>query len=152
MRKRIIRSGLPGLLRRLVRSRAGTVTVEFVIWMPVFVFILALTADACKLYLTQADMFNVARDTARRMSTGQLVTTADAEAYASDKLLYSSLGYTFNITKDTDSTTHVTDDTVEIGVPAMDASVFGLLPVIGNFKNAQVRATIVMRDETESAT
>jgi Flp pilus assembly protein TadG len=143
MRKRIYRSGVPGLLKRLAHSRAGTVTVEFVVWLPVFVFLLALTADACKLYLTQADMWSVARDTARRMSTGELATPEAAETYASGQLLY-PLDYTYTITQDT-------DDTVQISVPISDACVFGVLPVVGNFGGSQMVARVVMRVESEGS-
>jgi Flp pilus assembly protein TadG len=143
---RISRSlrGLSGRLKAMAASDAGTVTLEFVAWMPVFVFILALTADACKLYLTQADMWSVARDTARRMSTGQLATPADAQNYATGHLLYSTLGYTFTITQGG-------DDTVEIAVPVTNACVFGILPVVGNFSSAHIDAKVVMRAETEGA-
>lgn len=154
MRSRIscLFRGAAGRLRRLLRSQAGTVTVEFVIWMPVFVAIIALTSDAAKLYLTQADMHNVARDTARRMATGELTSISAAQDYAAGQLLYPSLTYSYNITKVTDTTTNVTDDTVEISVPVSQACVFGLLPVLGNFSSALIDEKVVMRDEVEGAT
>ena len=133
---------MSGWLRRLVRSEIGSVTVEFVAWMPVFMFVLALTADACKLYLTQADMWTVARDTARRMATGQLATPTDAQNYAKQHLLYASSSYTYTITQDV-------DDTVEIKIPITDACVFGILPVIANLSSTQMAAKVVMRAESE---
>jgi Flp pilus assembly protein TadG len=148
MRSRISRlfRGAAGRLKRLLRSQAGTVTVEFVIWMPVFVAIIAITSDAAKLYLTQADMHNVARDTARRLATGELTNPTAAQDYAKSQMLYSSLTYTYHITQDG------TDDTVEISVPVSQACVFGLLPVLGNFSDALIDEKVVMRDEVEGAT
>lgn len=130
-------------LRHGWRNDIGTVTVEFVIWMPVFMFILALTADTCKLYVTQANMWSVARDTARRMTTGQLATPDAAKTYAADHLLYRTLNYTYTITADG------TDDTVQISVPITDASVFELLPHLANLMTAQMTASVTMRSETE---
>lgn len=131
-------------LKRLARGESGVVTLEFVAWMPVFVVILALTADACKLYLTQADMWSVARDTSRRMSTGQLGTPESAQAYAQSQLLYGTLDYTFTITQGV-------DDSVEIRVPLTSACVFGILPVLANMGSAQIDAKVVMRAESEGS-
>ncbi len=50
-------------------------TIEFVVLMPVFIFILLFTVDASVLFLTRSDMTNVARDVVRRMSTRELDST-----------------------------------------------------------------------------
>lgn len=127
------------LLKRFVRSTRGALTVEFVIWIPVFLVIMAFTADACKLYLTQADMWDVARDTARRMSTGQYCKIPDAQTYAQSQLLY-PLSYTFTITPGT-------TDVVEIDTPVSGASVFGILADYGGFTANTLRAKVSMPAE-----
>jgi hypothetical protein len=127
-------------LNAVIRKKDGLVSVEFVLWMPVFFLILAFTADACVLYLMQADMWNVARDTARRMATGQLTTTAAAQTYASGQLLYPSKPYTYSITQGT-------DDVVGISVPISNASIFGVLAVYGSFSGATLNAQVTMRAE-----
>jgi len=127
-------------LKAFSRGRSGLVTVEFVLWLPVFLVILAFLADGCMLYLMQADMWSVARDTARRMTTGQL-DSSGAQSYAASALLYSSRPYTITATQGS-------DDIVEISLPVQDASVFGVLAVFGSFTNLMLDAKVTMRDET----
>ncbi len=43
----------------------GTVSVEFVLWMPLFLVILALAIDASLLFMSQSNYWSVSRDTAR---------------------------------------------------------------------------------------
>jgi Flp pilus assembly protein TadG len=137
-------------LARALRREGGSATVEFVIWIPVLLIILAITADACKLYLTQADMYNVARDTARRMSTGQLSTVATAKTYAQGELLYYNSNYTITPAMNATacaSTGNTVDDVVTISVPVGKAAVFGILTVYGAFSTATLRAKVTMRQE-----
>lgn len=126
-------------LARYLRSTRGSMTVEFVIWIPILLVILAFTADACKLYLTQADMWDVARDTARRMSTGQYCAPDAAQDYAETQLLY-PLTYTFAITQGA-------NDIVEITTPVAGASVFGVLASYGGFIDKTVGAKVTMPSE-----
>lgn len=65
-----------------LRDERGAQTVEFVLWVPIITALLLLVADAATLYITHNEMWNVARDTARRMSTGQLASAEEAEAHA----------------------------------------------------------------------
>jgi Flp pilus assembly protein TadG len=127
------------LLKRFARSTRGVLTIEFVIWIPIFMVILAFTADACKLYLTQADMWDVARDTARRISTGQYCNNVDAESYARAQLLY-PLTYRFSIVKGA-------SDVVEISTPVAGASVFGALANFGGFAANTLSAKVTMPAE-----
>lgn len=127
-------------LARFGREQQGVITVEFVIWMPVFLVMLAFIADASFLYLMQADMWNVARDTTRRMTTGQL-TAANAPAYAGAQLMYPSKPYIVTATQGL-------DDVVEISIPIKNASVFGVLAVFGSFSDATLRAKVTMRAES----
>ena len=66
-------------------DESGAVTVEFVLWVPVFVLILAITVDATVLFMTQANLWSIARDTTRLMAARYL-TDAEAEAYALDRM------------------------------------------------------------------
>jgi Flp pilus assembly protein TadG len=127
-------------LIRFGREHSGSITVEFVIWIPVFLVIMGFIADATSLYLMQADMWNVARDTARRMTTGQLSAPA-AQTYAASALLYPNRPYTVTATQGT-------DDVVEISIPVQNASIFGVLAAFGGFSNSILDAKVTMRDET----
>lgn len=62
-------------VRRFLRDERGNATIEFVIWIPWFMFLLLMVADASFLYLDMTRMENAARDGARRLSTGQYDTT-----------------------------------------------------------------------------
>ncbi len=94
--------------------------------------------DASILYLTHSEMWNAARDTARRISVGA-INTADAPDYASNKLLLSGRTYTL-AASDTGPVM------VEISVNVGDASVFGFFkPVLGR----QLTARVEMMKEHE---
>ncbi len=53
-----------------LRDEKGAVTIEFVLWVPIFVGLFVLVTDASIIYLTHSEMWSVARDTTRRMTTG----------------------------------------------------------------------------------
>jgi Flp pilus assembly protein TadG len=78
-------AGLRNRLTRSIRSfrngSDGAVTVEFVLWVPVFTGLLLLTADASVVFMNQSNFWNVTRDTARIVSRHGLEPEA-AEAYA----------------------------------------------------------------------
>lgn len=64
--------GIGQTVARFVQDDHGSVTIEFVLWMPLFSLLLMIAADASLMYLTMTRMENVARDAARRVSMGQL--------------------------------------------------------------------------------
>ena len=71
--------------RRLPSCRRGAVTVDFVLWMPVFAFALAVVADASLLLSAQSRLLDVARDASRVVSLG-LSDTAQAEAMIAGRM------------------------------------------------------------------
>ena len=60
---------------RLLRDEKGSSSLEFVLWVPLFAFLLMLTANASFAYMDLTRMQNVARDGARRIAMGQYDTT-----------------------------------------------------------------------------
>ena len=56
--------------QRFFRDANGSATIEFVLWVPLFGFLLMLTANAAFTYLDMTRMENAARDGARRISIG----------------------------------------------------------------------------------
>jgi hypothetical protein len=132
--------------RNFARKPDGSVTIEFVLWMPVLLLILAFSADASQLYLIRANMWTVAGETARRMTTGQL-TSGTAQAYAAGQLLYPNLPYTYSFVQGSATASPPVDDVAEISVPIANASVFGVLAVWGNFTNSVLDAKVTMRSE-----
>ena len=72
-------------LDRFRRDETGALTVEFVLWVPVIMAVLIVVIDAATIYVTHTEMWNVARDTARRMVI-EFTTTAQAKAYANNAM------------------------------------------------------------------
>ena len=46
----------------------GSHTIEFVLWVPIFILILSLVVDVCFLFLAQSRMFDVASDATRQLA------------------------------------------------------------------------------------
>ena len=76
-----------------IKDSKGAVTIEFTVLVPAFVFLLVLFADISIVYLTHSEMYNAARDIARRMSTHELETEADVQAYAEEHLFLGARTY-----------------------------------------------------------
>lgn len=119
-------------LQGFLGDEQGAVTIEFVTLVPMFVLLLMFFTDASILYLTHSDMFNTARDIARRMSTEQITTVEEARDYAMESLqLYNRV---YVLTTDPS----LADMTVTISVGVRDAAIFGafLAPVLGRTLSA----------------
>lgn len=65
-----------------LKDESGSATIEFCLWIPLFTFFLMATIDASVLWVTHSQMWNVARDTARRITTRELNSGAQADCYA----------------------------------------------------------------------
>jgi len=131
---------MQGILNFL-RDDRGSETIQFVVWLPLTAVLLVLVTDASFLYLYHTEMANVARDTARRMTTKNLSTKAEAEEYAKGELSVNGKNYT--VVADYDETTAMT---VVITVPMSDVAVFGHF-VEPLFNNNTMSARITMRSE-----
>ena len=111
---------------RFMRDEKGAVTIEFTTLVPFFIFLMVFFADAVALYLTHSEMYNVARDAARRMSTGELKNSDDVVAYAAEHLFLG--GRTYNV-----YTGFSTTSAVLVEVPVSEAAIFGYFfsPILG---------------------
>ncbi|NNU82083.1 hypothetical protein HMH01_16725 [Halovulum dunhuangense] len=67
--------------RRFVRDENGAAAIEFVIWLPAFMLILAFVLDVSLSMLAHSRMWDVARDTVRQISLRSL-NAAEAVTYA----------------------------------------------------------------------
>ena len=122
-------------IQKFFRDDRGSQTIEFVLWLPIIASLMVIITDASILYLTHTEMWNVARDTARRLSSGQLQTENDAVVYASQQLNLYDPAYVVTATRDTTASM-----TVVITVAVVDATIFGnfLTPVLGSTMEARV--------------
>jgi Flp pilus assembly protein TadG len=119
--------------KTFLENETGAVTIEFVTLVPAFIILLVFFTDASIIYLTRTEMWNTARDIARRMSTDEITNADQARDYAAAHLFLGDRSYTidakFGGTRE-----------VSIAVGLGDAAVFGnlLSPVIGRTLVASV--------------
>ena len=112
------------MLRTFFQDEHAAVTIEFVAVFPFFVFLLLMFVDASILYLTRTEMFEVSRDTARRVSVGA-ISVDEVPGYVNDHLLLA--GRTYTIASYSGSLV-----IIEMSVNVADASIFGIFrPVLG---------------------
>ena len=71
--------------RRFGRQENGTVTVESVIWFPIYLLILGLIFDATMLMMGKTEMWSIANDTSRLVALGRM-TESEAEDYVNNTL------------------------------------------------------------------
>jgi Flp pilus assembly protein TadG len=123
--------------RGLAGADDGTVSVEFMLWMPLIFTIILFTVDVALIYLKQADMWNVARDQSRRMSVDSSYNPTQTNIRA---LLFSSLSSATVTTSG--ATVTATDKVVTIQVPLCTASLFGVVGCYNNSLNLTARVTM----------
>ena len=123
---------------QFLRDEHGSATIEFVLWVPIFVVILVAATDATILYLHHTEMWNVSRDVARRVAVGD-ITEADAAAVVQNEMFLYSRAYTVATSDPADL-----DVRIMIRTSVADASVFGFFkPVLGR----NLTAMVTMRRE-----
>ena len=121
-----------------LRDEKGAVTIEFVLWVPIFVSLLVFVTDASIIYLTHSEMWNVARDTTRRMTTRQLKTVTEARDFAAARLFLGQRTYV--IEPDFGGEMNVT---IAIGLD--DATIFGFF--FESILGKSLVASVTMRNE-----
>lgn len=124
--------------RRFISDDKGAVTIEFTTLVPAFVMLFVFFVDASIVYLTHSEMWNVARDIARRMSTEQITTMDEVRDYAVENLLLGQRGYYV-------SADFTGDKSVTIVVGVDEAAIFGFWfrPILGR----ELLANAVMSTE-----
>ena len=137
-----------------LRDDRGSQTIEFVLWLPIIGALLVIISYASILYTTHTEMWNVARDTARRMTTGGfndgatgVLDQAAASDHAQSQLrLYEFFdsGYVVTATEDTVASTM----TVVITLGLTDGSYDGGFPgLFVSLVGGTMAARVVMRAE-----
>lgn len=127
---------------QFLKDERGSETIQFVMFLPLFAFLVVIVIDATTLYQTHSEMWNVARDTARRMAARQLNSAAEAEAYAVTHLTMFANTYQVSATYDPDA-----DMVVVIDVPISDSMIFGAF--LGPVLNRNMRSRVKMRAEPD---
>lgn len=129
--------GLIDRVRAFLRGSTGSVTVEYVLWMPVMAGLMAMATDATVLMTSQTSLFTAARDASRSVALGRK-TAADAQSE-----LLARLGTARKYT----ATVSVSGGfvTTDIRVPFNDVLVFG-----GRFAGGTLAGKAVMYVESGS--
>ena len=129
--------------RGLAESDDGAVSVEFMLWMPLIFTIILFTVDVALIYLKQADMWNVARDQARRMSVD---SSYNPTATQLKQNLFTSLQNASSISATATgggSANAGVDKVVTISVGLCDASLFGVVGCTSGGLTLTARVTMV---------
>lgn len=111
-----------GGLRAFARDEKGAVTIEFVTIFWGFVIFLLMVTDATVLYLTHTELFNVSRQTARRVAVGALHID-DVPEYVRQRAKLG--GRTYTVSSFSGSLV-----IIELSVNVADASVVGFFEPI----------------------
>ncbi|WP_370160414.1 TadE/TadG family type IV pilus assembly protein [Limimaricola soesokkakensis] len=100
----------------------GSATVEFVLWVPVAVFLLLLVVDVGQIFLKQAQATRMVQDANRALSVGKLRTTTATESLIKDSLA----GFSSAVTAQTAITAGIISTTTRI--PLRDLAITKALP------------------------
>jgi Flp pilus assembly protein TadG len=132
---------LPGFLR----DQRGSQTIEFILWVPMIMALLAIVIDTTTLYVNQKEMENVARDTTRRVILGEFGSAAEAQAYAANTMSNPDLPYTVDVQYDP---LVGAQTTISIGTP--DISILGYgSPLM--ISGTSLAARVTMRSDPKIA-
>lgn len=72
---------------RLTSDERGSATIETVLWLPMFMFILTLLAETSIVFADQATVSRAIEDTNRQLSTGAIATADSAVAKIKSRIL-----------------------------------------------------------------
>ena len=73
-------------LRRFLQCEDGSVTIEFVLWLPILVLLISLTADAALIFGNKANVLRVVQDANRAASIGRLLTVQETQDYVRTRM------------------------------------------------------------------
>ena len=120
----------------------GALTIEFILWIPIIVAVLITVIDATTVYVTHTEMWNVARNVTRQMSTGVIGTEDEAEACATSLMELRDLPYYVDAFYDED-----TGVQVAILLRVNDFAVLGYSPL--TIFGGDIMARVIMRPNPE---
>ena len=127
------------VIRKFLDARDGSVTVEFVLWVPFMVLSILIPVDGTMLLFRQAEMTDLARDASRQVALGYR-TPEEAE----DRLavaLDDGRDYTIDVRQENGFVT------TTITVPFSDVLLFG-----GPFsRDATISGRVTMLEEQSNA-
>lgn len=111
-------------LRRFRKETEGSVTIEFVLWVPVFMGLILLAADTSIAFMRQTDLWNLSRDTAR------IVARHGMDEAEASEFIRAQLG---KVKVEPEIHVVISEDTVQVQIAAAarDMAPFGILGFTG---------------------
>jgi Flp pilus assembly protein TadG len=121
-----------GALRRGIANEAGSATVEAALWIPFFLLLIALIADASFLFNRQAQMLRSVQDVNRAFSTGQIQTPEELQEILAGQ--YAGLSDNVRVSSSLD-TGSVPGETIRtsLSIPARDVVSIGIISNLTSF-------------------
>ncbi len=129
--KRISARSPRRLERYIATDETGSVAIELGLTSIFFVTLLTGIISFGSLYFVQGNMSDAARDTARRIATGELAPE-QAQTHAEDRLVNWGMNYTVVASNDG------TEAAVEISVPMNEAALVDFLGMLTGTLRARV--------------
>jgi Flp pilus assembly protein TadG len=111
-------------LRRHMTSESGNMSIEFVIAVPLFVAMITGAVDVSRVFITQANFYGAARDTARVVAR-HAMNEESAEAYAASRIAQIT-----NASAAADVTISSSMVTVSITTPISELAKFNFLDAL----------------------
>ncbi|RYH08113.1 TadE/TadG family type IV pilus assembly protein [Tropicimonas sp. IMCC6043] len=121
-------------ITRFRRRQDGSMAIEFVIMVPLFVAMISGVVDLSRIYVDQANYYSVARDTARIVARHGMSDTS-AETYATRRLAELT-----DAEAEIDVTSSKDNVTVSISAPVSVLAKFGFLDFL---QGTSLSATVV---------
>ncbi|WP_407492187.1 TadE/TadG family type IV pilus assembly protein [Pseudooceanicola sp. MF1-13] len=117
------------LLHRFRTSEEGSATIETLIWLPVFIWVLVMIINVSFILFEKNQAFRIVQDANRVLSTGYMLTTAETEAYIASRLA--------DIAPDAVVATSINDGIVTSNVSYQVSQVF-MPNIVAGMVNTQV--------------
>ncbi len=111
--------------KRFGQDENGAISVEFVLWMPVFFLVLMLITDTTLVFSAEARLWSITRDAARQMSIYQIDEDTVA-AYVAEN----AIGLNGDLTVTASDTGP--DIWVQVSMPIADVALFGVFSALSD--------------------
>lgn len=126
--------------RRFLRDDRGSFTVEALIWLPIFVVVLCMTADTAMIYSKQSQVMRVVQDANRAYAIGRFADGTATQNYILN--LVRPMSPTATAVSSFDATSGIITTTVTM--PARELMATGMLPML---RSTSVRVVLQQMKE-----
>lgn len=123
-----MKNAISTLRTRLREDESGAVTVEAVLWLPVFIFFFCAIVDLSFVFHQQAEAYRVVQDANRAFSVGRLGGIDETEAWITERLGH--------VSPRSEVETSVTDGVIltQLALPVEDMDATGMFGFLRGYK------------------